>query len=140
MIEEMSKQNDKIETRFLKNTILDNLLDRQKNLNARFNKNKEYWGLHLLHKLGLIEDEQLRDGVGKDGAASESEDFLLDPTVRQQKLREQDIFVDKNDLAAINRELRQLANEAAKLRQQQDNDDSLDAVLLEKFKDKEVVD
>lgn len=33
MIEEMSKKNDKIQTRFLKNTVVNNILDRKKELN-----------------------------------------------------------------------------------------------------------
>lgn len=41
----MKKKNDAIETRFLKNTVLNNLLDRKKDLNTKFNKNKEYWAL-----------------------------------------------------------------------------------------------
>ena len=41
----MSKKNQTIETRFLKNTVLNNMLDRKKDLNERFNKNKEYWAL-----------------------------------------------------------------------------------------------
>lgn len=136
----MSKQNDKIETRLLKNTIVDNLLERQKGLSARFNKNKEYWALQLLRKLGLLGEEQRGEGAGRDGSASESDDFHLDATQREKKLREQDIFVHRSDLEALTLELRQLAAEAARLRHQQDQDGSLDAALLEKFKEKEILD
>lgn len=68
MIEEMSKKNDQIQTRFLKNTVVNNILDRKKELNIKFKKNKEYWALQLLQKLGLLEDYE---GAPEDGDESE---------------------------------------------------------------------
>jgi hypothetical protein len=54
MLEKMAEENKKIDTRFIKNTVVNNLLDRKKELNKRFKKNKEYWSIQLLAKLGLL--------------------------------------------------------------------------------------
>ena len=110
----MSTQNKSIETRFLKNTVINNLLDRKKVLNDKFKKNKEYWALQLLYKLGLLDQDRKEKLEGEEEDETTDAEPTLDAVTRNAKLREMGIFLSKDDLNAINRELKRIADEANK--------------------------
>ena len=102
MFEKMAESDPRINVRKLRKNVLNNLVERNKEMNEE----QEYWSMQLLIKLGLIPDP---DADKDDPDMNLNLDMSAEE--REQKLKEVGLFIPKQNIEELNKEMAKIALE-----------------------------
>jgi hypothetical protein len=102
LFEKMAEKDPRINVKKLRKNVLNNLVERNKEMNEE----QEYWSMQLLIKLGLIPNP---DADKDDPDMNLNLDMSAEE--REQKLKEVGLFIPKQNIEELNKEMARIALE-----------------------------